>query len=70
MPDFSILACALSMGARVVRIGFEDSFYFAPGKTVKTNSELVEHLARLIFSLGFELANPQEARQILSITDA
>jgi len=69
MPDFSFLACALTMGARVVRIGFEDSFYFAPGQTAKTNAELVEHLAGLIDSLGFETATPQEARLILNIPD-
>ncbi len=67
MPDFSMLACALSMGASVVRVGFEDSFYFAPGKLAKNNIMLVEKLAILIRSMGLELANPDEARKILGI---
>ncbi len=70
MPDFSLLACALSMGASVVRVGFEDSFYYAPGKTAGSNAELVEHLARLIVSLGFKIASPGEARQILNLDSA
>lgn len=67
MPDFSMLACALGMGARVVRVGFEDSFYYAPGKTAKTTAELVERLAGLVRSLGLEPATPAEAREILHL---
>lgn len=67
MPDFSILLGAVSMGATVVRVGFEDSFYYAPGKIAKTNAELVEQLAKLILGMGFELATPDEARTILGI---
>lgn len=67
MPDLSMLACALSMGASVVRVGFEDSFYFAPGKTAATNAVLVENLVALIRSMGFEPATPQEARRIFGI---
>ena len=67
MPDLSMLACALSMGASVVRVGFEDSFYYAPGKTAATNAVLVENLVALIRAMGFEPATPQEAREIFGI---
>lgn len=67
MPDFSMLACALSMGASVVRVGFEDSFYYAPGKPAATNAMLVEKLVALIRSMGLEPATPAEARVIFGL---
>jgi 3-keto-5-aminohexanoate cleavage enzyme len=67
MPGFSMLACALAMGASVVRVGFEDSFYEAPGKTAETNALLVEKLASLIRQMGMEPATPAEAREMLGL---
>jgi 3-keto-5-aminohexanoate cleavage enzyme len=67
MRDFSMLLAALSMGASVVRVGFEDSFWYAPGKMAKSNAELVERLAALVRELGLEPASPSEAREILGI---
>lgn len=67
MTDLSMLACALSMGASVVRVGFEDSFYHAPGQLAPTNAVLVEKLVALIRSLGLEPATPAEARQLFGI---
>ena len=67
MKDFSFLACAIGMGASVVRVGFEDSFYYAPGKLAKTNAELVERLVELIRMLGCEPATPEEARAMQGI---
>ncbi|MDR2937248.1 MAG: 3-keto-5-aminohexanoate cleavage protein [Rikenellaceae bacterium] len=67
MQDFRMLACALAMGASVVRVGFEDSFYYAPGKLAATNAVLVEKLVELIRMMGLEPATPQEARQIFGL---
>ena len=67
MQDFSMLACAIGMGASVVRIGFEDSFYYAPGKRARTNAELVERLVKLIRLMGCEPATPEEAREMQHI---
>ena len=67
MKDFSMLACAIGMGASVVRIGFEDSFYYAPGKRAHTNAELVERLVELIRMMGCEPATPAEARAMQHI---
>ena len=67
MKDFSILACAIGMGANAVRVGFEDSFYYAEGKLACTNAELVERLVTLIRAMGCEPATPAEAREMLEI---
>ena len=67
MKDFSILACAIGMGANAVRVGFEDSFAYAPGKYAKTNAELVKRLVELIRLMGCEPATPSEAREMLEI---
>ena len=67
MKDFSMLACAIGMGASVVRIGFEDSCYYAPGRRAHTNAELVERLVQLIRMMGCEPATPAEARQMQHI---
>ncbi len=67
MKDFSILACAIGMGANAVRVGFEDSFYYAEGKLARTNAELVERLVTLIRAMGCEPATPAEARSMLEI---
>lgn len=67
MEDFSMLICALTMGASVVRVGFEDSFYYAKDRIAKTNAELVEKLASLIKAMGLELATPEETRKMLGI---
>jgi len=67
MKDFSILACAIGMGANAVRVGFEDSFYYAEGKRAHTNAELVERLVTLIRAMGCEPATPAEAREMLEI---
>ena len=65
--DFSRPACARGMGANAVRVGFEDSFYYAPGKRAHTNAELVERLVELIRLMGCEPATPAEAREMLEI---
>lgn len=67
MPDFSMLACAIGMGANAVRVGFEDSFTYAEGKYAHTNAELVERLVEMIHAIGCEVATPQEARLMLGI---
>ncbi len=67
MKDFSILACAIGMGANAVRVGFEDSFFYAEGKLARTNAELVERLVTLIRAMGCEPATPAEAREMLEI---
>jgi len=70
MQDLSLLAAAISMGADVVRVGFEDSVYFAPGKAAQTNAELVKRIGALIHDMGYEVATCDEARRIMGISGA
>jgi len=68
MTDFRLLAAAIGLGASLVRVGFEDSIYWAPGQAVRRNAELVQKLAELVRLLGHEVATPDEARGILGIS--
>jgi len=67
MKDLSLLATAIGMGAAFVRVGFEDSSYFAPGKVATTNVELVENIAKLVHQMGYETATPEDARKLFGI---
>jgi 3-keto-5-aminohexanoate cleavage enzyme len=67
MRDLSLLATAIGLGASLVRVGFEDSTFWAPERPVKRNAELVQKLADLVRLLGHEVATPSEARKILGI---
>jgi len=67
MQDFSLLATALGMGAAAVRVGFEDSVYYAAGKAAATNAGLVEKIVALIHQIGLEVATPAEARDLLGL---
>lgn len=60
--DFSFLAGALGMGARTVRIGFEDSCYLDEKTKAETNRPLVEKTAQLIRAMDKEVMTPSEAR--------
>ena len=67
MTDFSLLATAIGLGAAGVRVGFEDSVFYAPGKAARTNAELVKRVVTLVHSLGFDVATTEEARAILGV---
>jgi 3-keto-5-aminohexanoate cleavage enzyme len=67
MTDFTLLATAIGLGASLVRVGFEDSIFWAPEQAVKHNVELVQKLAQLVRLLGHAVATPAEARAILGI---
>jgi 3-keto-5-aminohexanoate cleavage enzyme len=67
MKDLSVMAAAVAAGARIVRVGFEDSVYYAPGRTAADNAELVRHIAGVIRSIGYEVATTEEARRIIGL---
>ncbi|MCL5735121.1 MAG: 3-keto-5-aminohexanoate cleavage protein, partial [Actinobacteria bacterium] len=48
-----------------VRVGFEDNVYYRRGELAESNAQLVARTARLVRELGFEVASPQEAREML-----
>lgn len=70
MQDLSLLSSAIGMGASLVRVGFEDSPFYAPGCRAATNAELVERMAALVRCIGCEVATPDEARQLLNLNRA
>ncbi|CAI8862442.1 MULTISPECIES: BKACE family enzyme [Pseudomonas] len=74
--EFSILGAGrhqlsfVTMGAIMggnVRVGLEDSIYLAKGVKAKTNAEQVRKIRHILEELSFEIATPQEARQMLGL---
>lgn len=65
--NWHFLAAAIAMGASIVRIGFEDSYYLTESETATYNWQLVEKLAALIRAMDFETATPDEARKIMGL---
>ena len=65
--DFGFIAGALGLGAKTVRIGFEDSNYLDPMTQVDNNVALVEKTVRLLKAMDKEPMTPQEARKMLNI---
>lgn len=64
--EFPLAAHAIAMGGHV-RVGFEDNLYLERGVLAKSNGELVAKVVRIAKELGREIANPAEAREILSL---
>jgi len=46
----------------------EDNVFYAKGWLAKGNAELVERAVRVARELNFEVATPEEAREMLGIT--
>jgi len=59
----------IMLGVDLVRVGIEDQFWACPHKDefIKKPSESVEKVVQIARALGRDIANPTEARQILSI---
>jgi len=58
---------AMTMGGHV-RVGLEDNIFYSRGVLAKTNAELVERIVRISKEFGREVATPDEARKMLSLT--
>ena len=50
-----------------VRVGLEDNIWYAKGQKASSNAQLVERAVRVIRDLGYEVATPDEARNMLNI---
>lgn len=50
-----------------VRVGLEDNIWYSKGVKVQSNAQLVERAVRVIHELGYEVASPDEAREMLGI---
>lgn len=59
---------AMLMGGHI-RVGLEDNVYYERGVLAKNNAVFVERIVRLAKEYGREVASPDEARQILGVTN-
>jgi len=59
--------CGVLCGGNI-RVGMEDNIYLERGVLAKSNAELVAKAVRVIRELGFEIATPGEAREMLGIS--
>jgi 3-keto-5-aminohexanoate cleavage enzyme len=66
--QWELVAAAASLGGNV-RVGLEDNFYVPSGEMAKSNGDLIEAAARLVELAGRTVADPQEARRLLSLPD-
>ncbi|MGB8416427.1 3-keto-5-aminohexanoate cleavage protein [Paraburkholderia sp.] len=67
--QMSTLTFASIMGSHV-RVGLEDSLYLGPGRMATSNAEQVRKIRLILEELGYEIASPQDARQILHLKGA
>jgi uncharacterized protein (DUF849 family) len=63
---FPTVAQSVLMGGHV-RIGLEDTLYLERGVLAPGNGALCAKAARIVSDLGFELATPEEAREMLGL---
>jgi uncharacterized protein (DUF849 family) len=64
--QWRMVAAATSLGGNV-RVGLEDNFYVPSGEMATSNGQLVQAAADLIRLAGREVADPNEARRLLSL---
>lgn len=60
------LTMAAIMGG-AVRVGLEDSLFIGRGELATSNAQQVSKIRRIVEELGFEIATPQEAREMLRL---
>ena len=60
---------SVMMGGNV-RVGLEDSLYIGRGKLAVSNAEQVAKIKRIIEELGYDIATPKEAREMLGLKGA
>ncbi|HEY5819558.1 MAG TPA: 3-keto-5-aminohexanoate cleavage protein [Mesorhizobium sp.] len=57
---------ALTLGGNV-RVGLEDSLWIGKGKLASSSAEQVTRIRGIIEAMGFEIATPDDAREILQL---
>jgi uncharacterized protein (DUF849 family) len=64
--QWTMVSAAAALGGNM-RVGFEDNFYLPSGEMASSNGELVEAAAQIVRLQGREVAEPDEARRLLSL---
>lgn len=65
--QFPVAALTALLGGHV-RVGLEDNLYLEEGVMAESNAQLVRKAGQIVKMLGFEVARPTEAREMLSLT--
>jgi 3-keto-5-aminohexanoate cleavage enzyme len=66
--DNDIMCAAVGLGAKTVRIGFEDSTHIDAETKAATNLPMVEHFVKLLHAMGKNPMTPAEARGFFNIS--
>jgi uncharacterized protein (DUF849 family) len=61
-----LAAAAATMGGNV-RVGLEDSLFIGRGKLAASNAEQVRKVREIVEGLGYEIASPDDAREMLAL---
>src|SRR6266498_1033890 len=64
--QWTMVAASAALGGNV-RVGFEDNFYLPSGVMASSNGDLVEVAATIVRLQGREVAQPSDARRLLSL---
>lgn len=64
--QLQITTLSVLMGGQA-RVGMEDNIYLSKGVLAQSNAQLVSRSVRIIKELGYEIASPEEAREILGL---
>jgi 3-keto-5-aminohexanoate cleavage enzyme len=64
--QWTLIGAASALGGNV-RVGFEDNFYLPSGEMASSNGDLVEAAASIVRLQGRRVAEPSEARALLSL---
>ena len=49
------------------RVGMEDNIYYSKGVYAKSNAQLIARTVNIVRSLGYDIASPDEAREMLEL---
>jgi 3-keto-5-aminohexanoate cleavage enzyme len=66
--QWRMVGAAAALGGNV-RVGFEDNFYLPSGQMASSNGELVDAAAQIVQLQGRPVAEPDEARRMLSLPE-
>ncbi len=64
--QMTLASQGLAQGSNV-RVGLEDSLWIAPGELAQSNADQVRKIRQVIEGLSFEVATPDEARDMLQL---
>jgi 3-keto-5-aminohexanoate cleavage enzyme len=66
LPIYTVGPASIGMGGHV-RVGLEDCVHITKGVLAYSSAQMVEKIARIAEEMGREVANPAEARKLLSL---